>query len=401
MQKSINLTGPYGENAVLACRKVSRRTLLKGAVAGAAITVDVATAGRRPATAQTATIRPITYWEERFIRIWNTHHSAIYYPLSTSGASDSHYDLSYGVDGNLAMYQATGNTRYLDRALLYVNEVIATARPSYALGSRAFGDSYYGWISRRADTYGREIPLFESYLWRYVARLLYVMSRTGLATDSRYSEAYQNILSFIGRNILDKWNARSSRYYSFIYRENTHMASHWAYIAMYLGRVTQNIDRRTLCAEIADNVNTHLPNYIGRSLRGNLIRNPDALYDDCYFWAPAWGRTARPGSDTPHANGVVSYIVEAQRLGFEWTSTDTQMLSNTLRKVIWPSAGRYAEYVDGSGGQSGWFNDGWCKLGRYSVSLQIRLENHTIGRNLQFYGNLARNAKILESLGMA
>jgi hypothetical protein len=46
-------------------------------------------------------------------------------------------------------------------------------------------------------------------------------------------------------------------------------------------------------------------------------------------------------------------------------------------------------------GTKGWFNDGFMKLGRYSVSLQRRLEKHSVGSNTQFFGNAALNVKLL------
>jgi hypothetical protein len=40
-------------------------------------------------------------------------------------------------------------------------------------------------------------------------------------------------------------------------------------------------------------------------------------------------------------------------------------------------------------------NDGFIKLGRFDVCLQLKLEAYTIGRGSQLYGNGALNAKYL------
>jgi hypothetical protein len=53
---------------------------------------------------------------------------------------------------------------------------------------------------------------------------------------------------------------------------------------------------------------------------------------------------------------------------------------------------RFAAFVDGSGKGNGWFNDGFMKLGRYNAEIQKRLETHSVGRGVQFYGNGALNA---------
>jgi hypothetical protein len=54
----------------------------------------------------------------------------------------------------------------------------------------------------------------------------------------------------------------------------------------------------------------------------------------------------------------------------------------------------YRAYVDGSGTGTGWFADGFVKLGRYSAAVQQRLERHPVV-NGQFIANMALNAKIL------
>ena len=90
----------------------------------------------------------------------------------------------------------------------------------------------------------------------------------------------------------------------------------------------------------------------------------------------------------------MAYIVEAHDLGVGgWTDTDISKFIMTFDKVIWKTnGGTYAEYVDGTGSDNGWFIDGWMKLGRYNVALQKRLETHTVARS---DGNGALNAKML------
>jgi hypothetical protein len=96
-----------------------------------------------------------------------------------------------------------------------------------------------------------------------------------------------------------------------------------------------------------------------------------------------------------HGNGVMAFIVEAHDAKMEWTDQDVRAFTATLNSVIWPSAGKYTEYVDGSGSGTGWFNDGLMKLGRYDTNLQKRLETHSVGNNTQFFGNGALNVRLL------
>jgi hypothetical protein len=72
----------------------------------------------------------------------------------------------------------------------------------------------------------------------------------------------------------------------------------------------------------------------------------------------------------------------------------------TMNVAVWPGAGRYGEYVDGSGTGNGWFNDGMMKLGRYDAALQRRLETHNVGQNSQYYANGALNVRRLSEAGV-
>jgi hypothetical protein len=318
-------------------------------------------------------------------------HLTIFLPMSNSGDSWQLYNLAYGIDGNTAMYRATGNVQYLDRALLYANNAVNSARGSWLLPGSQFKDSYRGWASQHPETRGKEVPLNESYCWRYVTRLLRVIRETPeLHNNDKYRAQYQRLLEFSERDIFEKWFRRGAE--SYIYRGNTHMASHWAYIAMNLALMTTDTERKNQYLDVVNNINRDLPNSTS-SLRQQM--KPSPANPAAYFWSDVWGSSSQPGQDTPHGNGVISYIVEAHDAGVEWTDDDVRKFVATLSTVVWPSASKYANYVDGSGNLPAWVSDGWMKLGRYDASLQRRLERHTVGRTIQFYGNGALNARIL------
>lgn len=344
-------------------------------------------------------LRSVAAWESLFLGRWNSEHTSSFLPMSTSLDSWQFYNLAYGIDGNTAMYRATGKTQYLDRALLYVNNVVRNAKVSSSLSKSQFKDSYLGWASARSDTLGQEVPLFESYCWRYVTRLLRVIRETPeLYNNATYRAQYDNLLAFSERNMFEKWYKRSAN--SYLYRVNTHMASHWAYIAMDLSRMTTDATRKTTYLTVFNNINRNLPNYsTDAGLRGQMRASP--VNSTAYYWDDSWGSTARPGQDVAHGNGVMAYIVEASDAGMEWTSDDIRKFVVTLNSVIWPSAGRYTSYVDGSSTGTGWFNDGFIKLGRYDANLQRRFETLNVGNNTQFYGNAALNVRKLSEAAAA
>ncbi len=335
-----------------------------------------------------AGLRSVAEWEKLFLAVWDKEHSRTYLPLSQSGNSWEYYDLAYAIDGLTAIFEATGNTQYLDRALLYIDEVIKDAKVSSSLPNSQFKDSYLGWPAFNHPTdkniQGGEYPLFESYLWRYVTKLLRVMRQNDrIYSDSRYRSAYDKILSFSERNIFDKWKNRSVKN---LYRNRTHMASHWAFIAVDLFVVSDNESRRSQYREVFDQIN--------KDLRDQIRPNPSN--SSAYFWDSEWGSVSLPGQDVSHGNNLISYLVEAHDNGIEWNKNDMTALSSLLLNVIWKEGdGSYAAYVDGSGSGNGWFNDGFCKLGRYDARIQKRLESHNVGRGMQLYGNGALNAKLL------
>ncbi|WP_239014127.1 hypothetical protein [Archangium violaceum] len=336
-------------------------------------------------------LQSVDEWERLFLAHWDLEHTMTFLPGSTSRDSWRLYELAYGIDGNTAMYRATGKVQYLDRALLYVNNVVSTARDSWSLEGGQFQDVYRGWASRHPDTLGQEVPLYESYCWRYVTRLLRVIRETpALYNNDKYRAQYHRLLEFSEMDIFEKWLQRGANIH--IYRENTHMASHWAAIAMNLSLMTTDAARKARYLEVLNNINRSLPNH-SSSLREQLVSSP--INEAASFWNDAWGSHSRPGQDVSHGNAVVAFIIEAHEAGVEWTDDDVRALLVTLDSVIWPSDERYAQYVDGSGRGDGWFNDGFMKLGRYDPHLQRRLEKHSVGNNTQFYGNAALNVRLL------
>lgn len=331
----------------------------------------------------------IAAWESRFReRMANEHLENL--DLAESGDSFLHYQLAYAIDGFAAQYEATGNTEYLNHALTYIWEVMASAVVSSEIPNSQYRDDFKGWgASRHPDPKidGEEYPLFESYFWRYVARLLRVMDEQGITRQqSSYQAAYDDVLAFLEVQIFDKWYARGQ---GNIFRSRTHMASHWAYIALELSRLTKDGERRQKAITIGQK--------ISQSIKDNIKNHPSV--PGGYFWDSVWESEARPGQDVNHGNAVVSYVVEAVELGEDWTLKDIRALSLTFQEVIWrvddQGEASFAGYVDGSGQGNGWFSDGFIKLGRFNPDIQRKLENHSVGRSTQFFGNGALNAKRL------
>jgi hypothetical protein len=362
-------------------------------VAGAACAPSAVYEERTYAPSTPSGLQSVATWERQFIAHWNFEHTTSFLPKSASSDSWQFYGLAYGIDGNTAMYRATGKLKYLDRALLYVDNLVSTAKDSWALPGSQFKDTYKGWASQHPETRGQEVALNESYCWRYVTRLLRIIRETPeLYANEHYREQYLRVLEFTEKDIFEKWFQRGATDY--IYRDRTHMASHWAYIAMNLALMTPDAAHRARYLEVFTNINRSMPNY-SSALRDQLGASP--VDERAVFWSDSWGSRSRPGQDVAHGNGVVAFIVEAHDARMEWKKEDIRALIVTFDSIIWKSADRYAEYVDGSGRGNGWFNDGFMKLGRYDIELQRRIEDHPIGNNTQFFGNAALNVRLLST----
>jgi hypothetical protein len=337
------------------------------------------------------TLRPVSHWADLYTDGWDFEYRDSL-PQTRSADSWDHYDASYVVDANTAMFRATGERRFLDRALEYVENVMGSARESSSLPDSQFRDRYRGWASMRPDLDhpGEEVPLYESYFWRYATALLLVMRESAaIRRDAGYLARFRRLLEFAEVDVFEKWYSRGALQY--IYRERTHMAAHWALIAMNLSLTTEDAARRIRYRQVVDNIDLHLPD-VRASLRGQMRRNP--VEPTAYFWSDVWRSARRPGQDVSHGNGVMAYVVEACDRGWTWTTDDMAAFSALLTKVVWPGGRRYAAYVDGTGTDNGWFSDGFVKLGRFDAAVQRRLEDHQVV-NLQFAANMALNARIL------
>ncbi|MEV4348649.1 hypothetical protein AB0J83_29685 [Actinoplanes sp. NPDC049596] len=327
--------------------------------------------------APTTPVKAVSHWTAVFQKSWNFQYDSSL-PQSRSRDSWDHYNLSYSLDALVAMFRATRERRYLDRALEFTENVMAAAVPSRSIAGSRFKDGYLGWPSSMNGEDGDEIPLYESYFWRYGTALLVAMRESAMVmADPGYQARFDRLHTFAATHVFAKWYDRGPDHY--IYRERTHMAAHWGLIALHLGRLQPRDTFQAVRAEV------------DRRLRDQLRRSP--VDPAAYFWSDVWGSVKRPGQDVGHGNGVMAYVVEAHDRGTAWSDADLAAFAAVL-KVIWPGGRDYRAYVDGTGTDNGWLADGFVKLGRGHPSVQLRLEGHQVV-NDQFAANMALNARML------
>lgn len=354
---------------------------------------------------------PVQNWKAKFDTEFNNTKDAYWLGLSTSLNSNNYYYLGYGIDATTAMYKATGNVYYLDKALGYIQNVITRAKVSNATNfpDSDYKDGYKGWVClTQGSVLNEEVALYESMMWRYVTRLLFVIKNTStLYNNPTYRSQFDTILAFTETHIWDKWYNRGSNQ-EWIYRSRTHMRSHWGFIALDLYKVSSNATRKAQYQTVYTNINN--------ALRSNMIN----VNVNSYFWNQTWDSTgvAPIIQDTSHGNNVIAYIVESYERGNYWTREDMVKYINTLKTIIYNGVNHdFADFVNGTYGafegklDTGRFQaDGWVKLGKYHREIQdiyeyVIINNPTAvtsaSQFAQLYANMALNEKEFNELFIA
>ncbi len=350
-------------------------------------------------------------WITKFDGYWtDASHDREYYNYNvvmdyaeTAGAQQEHYYMAWGFEGVLAAWRAGGDNDYLDDMIVIIEEVISNAQTI-----NIDGTDYQGWNNiKYSSSIG--VPLLESYLWRYVATLLRVMSQSpvllatnnGAMTGTTYQDNYDTFLAFIEFNIWDKWEDAG---WNNIYRRNTHMSSHWARIGMELHIITGTTKYKTVFDNISfdglpSSANPGYPFTWGANLRDQLYSNGTA-----YSWHSDW-LTASAVQDTDHATDIANFWAEAITNEYYWTETFMDSIVDTFDNEIWTgnSPPTWKSRVDGTGTDEGKVRQAeWINVARFDQTLQTRLEGQYYsgqtpdGHYAQAPGILALNQAFLE-----
>ena len=356
----------------------------------------------------------------RFIKVYQSSRNQ-YFIKSLSGNSYDFMVISTALDALQSIYTTTKDSAYLNDEKKIIDNIISSSGASFALPGNInkIKDDYLGWISKtRHQAYNNEAQLFESYVFQYIVKFLYQLKRSGwVSLSPEHAQWYNNTLFFTEKHIWRKWIDRSTRQSGLPYRIflgiRTHMAAHWAGIALVLEQLTQNEEIKNQCRELYTEYDT--------LLKRNLKPNP--VHPDAYTWNCTWDNIdktqARKDSrtiiqDVSHGNHVISYIITAQEMGnSNWSIENINKFINTVKLVVYDSQNHiFSDGVDGSPSltRPGWGNfqaDGWVKLGRFDKDLQYLYINYSKKRknlllkysqSLQYYANLALNEYYIQSL---
>ncbi len=256
--------------------------------------------------------------------------------------------MSRGLGALLAQYEVTDSIKYLEEAYQLTLSVVNRAQKSKDIkGNRSpFMDNYLSWINLNPNYaehpngggHLQEVPLFESYFFRYMARMLYLTNKIpSNKSTSLIASNYKPLLNFITVNGWEKWYERGLKHgkcYKYLFRSRTHMTSHWAMVALYLAKIDNNsikISQYTTFKELYD-----------KQLRDNLKIQGNQAYIWNMTWDSPWPygtdchKATKPKvQDGSHGNHVVTYVIECYQLREGWYREDIDRLVNTAKFILY------------------------------------------------------------------
>ena len=337
--------------------------------------------------------------------------------MTASHGGDSYYWWRHGV-ADLRALQATGVFTYLDRCLEYWinfqdNAVLASSLPDNITfnydgtetGSEQYNnDAYLTWENHadRATSQGftgsssspttrgaGEYPLYEWHGTAWVGMLLAVMyynpdirtTDNGALAGSTYETQYQSILSFYQENVWNKWSSRSLDINMF--RSVTHIASHPAFAAIFLSKITG-------LQKYSDYVNAfnYDPSIVGASeangFRQQLRTQTYSSFGTGYIWNASFG-SLNGATDISHSrSGSMKTIASSLKFSDSyWDETDRdRFVANARWAVSVSQNDASAPYRWDGTGLIGAYERNICfgvaMMGAFSPTLQLELESHPL-----------------------
>lgn len=321
---------------------------------------------------------------------------------SISGNSYDFMSLRDFLGGMNVLIIKTNDETYINNQCVAVDNIVNSSQVSrFIKGNQSYRDSYRGWVAlntneQNKSTKFNEIPLFESYSFFYITQFLYILQENGWKEKSAINKQWwENTLNFIEKNEWEKWyersyNSKGNHYWGFL-RSRTHMGSHWAGIAMYLSKMSRNADKLRQYEELRKQYDILL----NRNLKLNL-NVPSA-----YVWNSTYDNTEGTDAikqdhsimqDVSHGNHVVTYVIASYELDSTvWRRGDISKLCSTFKNVIYnKSTNIFADNVDGTidNSRPGWGSfvaDGWSKLSKYDVEIEVILNEAVKDKKIQSY----------------
>ena len=320
--------------------------------------------------------------------------------VSEKGNAYQFMGLRRYLGANNAMIEKSNEESAINFQWRLIENLMNSARVSGEIGNNKspFKDKYKTWITLSKTTmYGKEAQLYEGYSFFYIAQFLYYTQKNGWnSINSQNKRRWNTALSFLETNVWTKWCERSMNTYGKRYRNflwtRTHMGSHWAGVAMYLGKLTNNKVIKEQCSTYLNQYDILLKRNFKSKGQGYIW---NSTYDDVTGTDAGTSKTEIT-QDVSHGNHVISYIVAAYEAGNRnWTLDDIRKLSYTFSNIIYnKDSNTYSDNVDGSNIKSGikggenngdFVGDGWIKLAKYDQNVKSIMSRFIDNKNIKKY----------------
>jgi hypothetical protein len=324
--------------------------------------------------------------------------------MAASGDGRKYYTFSYVMEGTLAQYEATRDTRYLEQVLVWAESMIASARVVDIHGLRNWSGR---WVSQHASS-----PIAHQLDDLQGATALARAARL-ILTDEILSKNYghraRELKRFVQHDIVEKvleahrskiWYRTNAANTRELFSDKTALLVR---LLLDLYRCDETERYRDLAEELLGGFTRRLVSY----KKGALI----------------WDGPGVGPFDTSHANRMPYMAVDAYESGVVIERQHIEGLARLLTEVIWDQSmwsPQFANYIDGSNGRiagrgpwgNGQIYSGWLTLGGYDARVQLlgeatlRALKHgrlnpslrymdTLDGKLSLIGHLARNRRNL------
>ncbi|MFN4235016.1 MAG: T9SS type A sorting domain-containing protein [Bacteroidia bacterium] len=354
---------------------------------------------------------------------WNilSQRGYVHYTAPSGYSENTFEGLGYALNNLLSMYEATNDLFYLQKAIEYSDNILASSHvllPNEGIAGYSSGKNfkgYYQGANANNPNITEEIKPF-----RYILKLArLIMSNASL--EVMYGNKAQNYANFITYHIWHKWAVYNNANCLYIMKPATsHIACNWAFIANDLYWLSLNFGLGTSNPLYLSQYNL-ITHWFNTNIRWGITPQynkftftimDNYLGNDCdnqpYFnYASSTNvynglECIYEPNDVSHANFIISYLIERYETfpNSPYTlSNHFQGLINTFINKIWNGCNdtkynpaRMSELMDGTfcenngecdcadkGGtflNTGYFvGEGWAKLGRYSCIMQDALED--------------------------
>jgi len=338
--------------------------------------------------AKSQEISKIDIWKARFDMEWRRAKPFYETQLLSNGPEPNRYYDFRVIDALIAMLQATGDTKYMDNLIWYIDDVKNLATKSK--------DGYYDWPNN-----GINYQLYDGHGLRNVFKILWILKKyPDLKSMSNYQAKYDEWLPWFTTNVWDKWKSRGCRT---ILRSNTHMASHLgSNVALYLHLLEDEQKKKAEYRSWLNAWNTDVNGkcrHMGKQGIGfrDKLRTTD--YGG-YIWSNPWIEM-EGSTDVSHANADVQSVVNQFHQGIEWTPADIKKFIKTFNCILDsspnPDYANLPEFLHSKYSSDGdnrpFVSHGWTMLGRFDRQLHRRLYdmNSKQFRASHYYNNFIGN----------